>query len=134
MRVSPLSVKEQTLANKPVSSSVLSVSRLGQAEAQHQDERALNARAVSVLKRVKSKLAGTDFPQESGPLDVATQVDRLVMEARSNMNLCQCYIGKCCEPNQSFAPYPLPVMTVMLHVRRLVSILVILRVARPCHG
>ena len=73
------------------------MSRLGQTEAleQQQDERALNARALAVLRRVKSKLGGTDFSTEPGPLDVATQVDRLVMEARSNVNLCQNYVGWC---------------------------------------
>lgn len=49
-----------------------------------------------MLRRVKSKLGGSDFPGEKGgPLDVATQVNRLILEAQSNGNLCQLYIGWC---------------------------------------
>ena len=75
--------------NVPVSSSFVAVSRRGrlETEADAQDnERALNERALSVLRRVKSKL---------GELDVAEQVKRLILEAQSNANLCQLYIGWC---------------------------------------
>ena len=60
-----------------------------------QDERMLNERAVSVIRRIKSKLAGNDFKEEEagGPLDVPTQVNRLISEAQANYNLCQLYIG-----------------------------------------
>ena len=58
-----------------------------------QDEAVLNDRAVSVLRRVKSKLAGSDFPDQAVKLDVATQVNRLVVEAQSELNLCQLYVG-----------------------------------------
>ena len=104
--------------NKPaLASSALSVSRLGRTEAVPHDEQALNTRARAVLWRVKAKLDGNDFRHEPNPLDVPTQagrprrcrgcacpphvlvvlsqVDRLVMEARSNINLCQCYVGWC---------------------------------------
>ena len=62
-----------------------------------QDERMLNERAVSVIRRIKSKLAGNDFKEEEagGPLDVPTQVNRLISEAQANYNLCQLYIGWC---------------------------------------
>ena len=84
----------------PVSSSVVAVSRRGRLETErdgtHDNERALNERALSVLRRVKSKLGGSDFPGEKGgPLDVATQVNKLILEAQSNGNLCQLYIGWC---------------------------------------
>ena len=58
------------------------------------DEQTLNERAMSVLGRVKSKLAGSDFNQ-AARLDVATQVNRLIEEAQSNLNLCQLYVGWC---------------------------------------
>jgi len=83
-------------SNVPMSTSMLSVSRLGRTEETlHQDEHAVHARAISVLRRVESKLVGTDFDRQPAPLDVETQVNRLVMEARSNMNLCQLYVGWC---------------------------------------
>ena len=82
----------------PESSSV-TVSRRSRAESFHrefqQDERALNDRAVSVLRRVKSKLGGNDFPDQAATLDVATQVHRLIVEAQSELNLCQLYVGWC---------------------------------------
>ena len=65
-------------------------------DSSHDNERAINQRALSVLRRVKSKLGGSDFPGEKGgPHDVATQVTRLIGEAQSNGNLCQLYIGWC---------------------------------------
>jgi len=85
-------------ADVPESSSV-TLSRRSRAEPlqlqEEQDEQALNDRAVSVLRRVKSKLAGSDFPDQAPTLDVATQVNRLVVEAQSELNLCQLYIGWC---------------------------------------
>jgi FKBP12-rapamycin complex-associated protein len=63
----------------------------------HSDEVALNARARAVLRRVRAKLEGTDFAPRLGPepLNVSTQVERLIIEARSNVNLCQLYVGWC---------------------------------------
>lgn len=84
------------------------------------DERVLNARAMHVLRRVQAKLDGTDAPPESPPMDfpgraksddafhdelvsaqaataeqkdATMQVDRLINEAQSSVNLCQLYWG-----------------------------------------
>ena len=81
-----------SLSGVPESSSV--VAGRSQVE-QAVDEQALNDRAVSVLRRVKMKLAGSDFPDQAARLDVATQVHRLVNEAQSDLNLCQLYVGWC---------------------------------------
>ncbi|KAI7861526.1 armadillo-type protein [Spinellus fusiger] len=54
----------------------------------------LNTRAVAVVNRVSNKLTGRDFnPRVT--LDVSTQVERLIQQATSLENLCQCYIGWC---------------------------------------
>ncbi|KAI8371602.1 armadillo-type protein [Radiomyces spectabilis] len=54
----------------------------------------LNSRAVGVVNRVSNKLTGRDFnPRVT--LDVPTQVDKLIHQATSLENLCQCYIGWC---------------------------------------
>ena len=76
----------------PKSSSVVSV--LGPHE-QPVDEQVLNDRAVSVLRRVKMKLAGSDFSDRAPKLDITTQVSRLINESRSDLNLCQLYVGWC---------------------------------------
>eukprot|EP01135_Chromosphaera_perkinsii_P003113 Nk52_evm2s236 gene=Nk52_evmTU2s236 len=55
---------------------------------------ALNERAVTVIKRVQAKLTGRDF-NTADPLDVPEQVNRLINQATSHENLCQCYIGWC---------------------------------------
>ena len=78
----------------PESSSVVTARSMQNSE-QPVDEQALNDRAVSVLRRVKMKLAGSDFPDQAARLDVATQVNRLVSEAQSDPNLCQLYVGWC---------------------------------------
>ena len=52
---------------------------------------ALNQKAVAVIRRVQSKLTGRDFDNET--LDVSAQVQRLIDQATSHENLCQCYIG-----------------------------------------
>jgi FKBP12-rapamycin complex-associated protein len=52
----------------------------------------LNTRAVAVVTRVSNKLTGRDFnPRVT--LDVPTQVDKLIQQATSLENLCQCYVG-----------------------------------------
>ncbi|KAG0181763.1 phosphatidylinositol kinase- protein kinase tor1 [Apophysomyces sp. BC1034] len=52
----------------------------------------LNTRAVAVVNRVSNKLTGRDFnPRVT--LDVPTQVEKLIDQAMSLENLCQCYIG-----------------------------------------
>ncbi|BFZ53909.1 phosphatidylinositol kinase-related protein kinase tor1 [Savitreella phatthalungensis] len=62
-------------------------------EAQHNPE-VLNQRAVNVLNRVSNKLTGRDFRPDQ-ELDVKMQVERLIQQATSLENLCQCYIGWC---------------------------------------
>lgn len=51
-----------------------------------------NRRAQFVLKRIRSKLHGTDF---CGELDVSEQVLKLIEQATSVDNLCQHYVGWC---------------------------------------
>ena len=53
---------------------------------------ALNERAVRVIRRVDNKLTGREFGEQ---LTVAEQVQRLIEQATSNQNLCQCYTGWC---------------------------------------
>jgi len=53
----------------------------------------LNAKALSVLSRVEAKLTGRDFGREAGVLDTPAQVQKLIEQATSRINLCQCYIG-----------------------------------------
>ena len=64
----------------------------------------LKARSKEAIDRVKDKLNGYDFipphhnPEEDGiikEMDIKTHVDRLIQEATSSENLCQCYIGWC---------------------------------------
>ena len=54
---------------------------------------ALNTRAVTVITRVSNKLTGRDFKNTT--LDVRSQVQKLILQATSKENLCQCYIGWC---------------------------------------
>ena len=61
-------------------------------------EEALNEKALKVVRRVQDKLTGTDFPDrtdDSEPLDVRDQVQRLIVQASSVENLCQLFIGWC---------------------------------------
>lgn len=53
----------------------------------------LNEKAVVVVNRVSKKLTGRDFSSET--LSVAVQVQKLIDQATSHENLCQCYIGWC---------------------------------------
>ena len=55
---------------------------------------ALNQKALAVIRRVQSKLTGRDFEEEEA-LNVPAQVQRLISQANSHENLCQCYIGWC---------------------------------------
>ena len=52
----------------------------------------LNERAVRVIRRVENKLTGREFGEE---LSIAQQVQRLIEQATSHLNLCQCYVGWC---------------------------------------
>ncbi|ORZ13215.1 armadillo-type protein [Absidia repens] len=54
----------------------------------------LNSKAVAVVNRVSNKLTGRDFNSRV-TLDVPTQVEKLIQQATSLQNLCQCYIGWC---------------------------------------
>jgi FKBP12-rapamycin complex-associated protein len=53
----------------------------------------LNERALTVINRVSKKLTGRDFSNEI--LDVPAQVQRLIEQATSHENLCQCWVGWC---------------------------------------
>lgn len=62
----------------------------------------LSEKAVLVIRRVMDKLTGLDFSDNDGiagsghtSLDVHSQVNRLIMEATSNENLCRSFIGWC---------------------------------------
>ncbi|BFU19876.1 fkbp-rapamycin associated protein frap putative [Entamoeba histolytica] len=52
---------------------------------------AYNTKAGNVTQRVLDKLTGKDFGNEE--LDVHNQVDKLIQQAISHENLCQCYQG-----------------------------------------
>ena len=55
--------------------------------------------ARTVIRRVQSKLRGTDFfdedEEDAEVLDVPAQVQRLLLAATSRINLCQSYMGWC---------------------------------------
>lgn len=54
----------------------------------------LNKRALAIVSRVRDKLTGRDFPNETeGTLGIDRQVELLIQQATSHENLCQCYIG-----------------------------------------
>ncbi|DAZ92720.1 TPA: hypothetical protein N0F65_001777, partial [Lagenidium giganteum] len=82
---------------------------------------ALNEKAVAVIRRVQAKLTGRDSEGEKEPLDVSAQVQRLINQAASHENLCQCYIGA---PHAVPVPLPDPapsldVATATMPARRL---------------
>jgi len=54
----------------------------------------LNERAIEVITRVSKKLTGRDFSKDE-TLTVPNQVQRLIDQATSHENLCQCYMGWC---------------------------------------
>ena len=54
----------------------------------------LNAKAIAVVRRVQDKLTGLDFDNDEA-LDVAEQVERLILQATSKENLCQLFTGWC---------------------------------------
>ncbi len=61
-------------------------------------EEALNEKALKVIRRVEDKLTGTDFHppgEDTIPLDVQDQVQRLIVQATSTENLCQLFVGWC---------------------------------------
>eukprot|EP00762_Andalucia_godoyi_P003296 ANDGO_06658.mRNA.1 Serine/threonine-protein kinase TOR2 len=52
----------------------------------------LNKKALSVVQRIRDKLTGNDFDRY---MDVEEQVERLIQQATSHVNLCQAFIGWC---------------------------------------
>jgi len=66
----------------------------GNAEEDINQPEILNAKALAIINRVSNKLTGRDFKQNE-VLDVPSQVERLIQQATSIENLCQCYIGWC---------------------------------------
>ena len=54
----------------------------------------LNQRTLTILNRVTNKLTGRDFHPDQ-TLDVALQVEKLIQQATSTENLCQCWVGYC---------------------------------------
>jgi len=53
-----------------------------------------NERALAVYNRVQHKLTGRDFNPDV-PLTVPLQVEKLILQATSLENLCQCFSGWC---------------------------------------
>ncbi|KIJ50878.1 hypothetical protein M422DRAFT_244825 [Sphaerobolus stellatus SS14] len=53
-----------------------------------------NERALAVYSRVEDKLTGRDFGSDQ-LLSVSIQVEKLILEATSNQNLCQLFHGWC---------------------------------------
>ncbi|OCH96265.1 FAT-domain-containing protein [Obba rivulosa] len=60
----------------------------------NEDQEIRNERAVFVYNRVQNKLTGRDFNPEVS-LSVPEQVDKLIIQATSLENLCQCFSGWC---------------------------------------
>lgn len=71
----------------------------GEEGAQNESEHELNERALVVIGRVHNKLTGRDFDDASTlnqpPLNVKEQVNKLILQATSHENLCQCFQGWC---------------------------------------
>ncbi len=59
-----------------------------------QYDASLNEKALDVIDRISSKLRGKDFKTPQ-PLEVKPQVQKLIEQATSTENLCQCYHGWC---------------------------------------
>jgi FKBP12-rapamycin complex-associated protein len=55
---------------------------------------AKNEHAVKVINRISDKLTGRDF-KATVTLPVDAQVQKLIQQATSMENLCQCFIGWC---------------------------------------
>ncbi|EMD39125.1 phosphatidylinositol 3-kinase-like protein [Gelatoporia subvermispora B] len=60
----------------------------------NEDQEIRNERAVFVYNRVQNKLTGRDFNPDVS-LTVPEQVDKLIIQATSLENLCQCFSGWC---------------------------------------
>jgi len=59
-----------------------------------EDPGLLNKKALDIIQRVRDKLTGRDFSHDER-LDIQEQVDRLILQATDNENLCLSYIGWC---------------------------------------
>uniref|UniRef100_A0A182JMR8 Serine/threonine-protein kinase TOR n=1 Tax=Anopheles atroparvus TaxID=41427 RepID=A0A182JMR8_ANOAO len=66
----------------------------GNMSAQQNPVDVTNKKARAIVDRVKDKLTGKDFGKPE-PVAVNRQIDLLILQATSNENLCQCYIGWC---------------------------------------
>lgn len=53
---------------------------------------ALNRKALQIVNRVRDKLTGRDFNKDEA-IEVEKQVELLIQQATSHVNLCQAYIG-----------------------------------------
>lgn len=53
-----------------------------------------NQHAIKVIQRIQDKLTGRDF-KASVVLPIDVQVQKLIEQATSMENLCQCFIGWC---------------------------------------
>ncbi|ORX99768.1 PtdIns-3-kinase tor2 [Basidiobolus meristosporus CBS 931.73] len=69
-------------------------SEYAQEEEPSNNPEVLNQKALNVVNRISNKLTGRDF-KPNQTLDVSTQVEKLIQQATSLENLCQCYIGWC---------------------------------------
>ena len=71
-----------------------------------------NEHAIKVIQRIQDKLTGRDF-KATVVLPVDAQVQKLIQQATSMENLCQCFIGWCafCE---SYHLFSLPRLTASL--------------------
>lgn len=93
-RVASEELPEESHRNFPASRRFNRIEVDAVANENAQGPETLNTRAVAVVTRVSNKLTGRDFnPRVT--LDVQTQVDKLIQQATSLENLCQCYIGWC---------------------------------------
>lgn len=66
-----------------------------------------NQHAIKVIQRIQDKLTGRDF-KASVVLPIDVQVQKLIEQATSMENLCQCFIGWCELPFRLPASRSLP--------------------------
>jgi phosphatidylinositol kinase/protein kinase (PI-3 family) len=66
-----------------------------------------NQHAIKVIQRIQDKLTGRDF-KASVVLPIDVQVQKLIEQATSMENLCQCFIGWCKLPFRLPASRSLP--------------------------
>jgi len=88
-----IKLEADSIAQSMMAASTLKDTEIDSGTDEDPNSDVLNAKALSVVGRVESKLTGKDFG--AGVLDVPAQVEKLIREATSHSNLCQCYIGWC---------------------------------------